>query len=960
MAYPAGAVQLTGFIGTTDVTDVFPTHLDFLGFGGYRSVVDITERDAITHERRVFGMLVGTQDQNPPVVYILANSVMGGVDNNIDNNANWIVFSAGGGGGGGSGTIFIDQTPDDGTYGLLIGDVDGINDAFTVSQGEYSSGILAVFLNGVLQLQGATDDWFEVDPATGTFSFVTPPPVDSIITALYTVPTTPTPTLTLETNGVLNGDQTLLNLIAGDGMMITDDGSGGVTFDVIGGSTIYVDQTPDDGTYGLLAGLVDGSNDLYTVSQGLYLTGKLSVYLNGVFQLQGPLDDWQETDPSTGTFTFNIPPAVDSIISVQYITTAGGGGGGSVTSVGLALPSIFDVTVSPITTTGDLTAVFTDPGADSLIGWDDTDGDAVYFTIGGGLSYDHSTHTISASGTPLSLEVDGTPNTDQSLLNLIAGTGITLTDDGFGGVTIDNTASITTGDLTDVGTDGIVITGGTGAVVGSGTSIAQHVADSTHNGYLSSTDWSTFNSKQSSLSFGNLTDAGTDGITITGGTGSVIGSGTSISQHVADSTHNGYLSSTDWSTFNSKGAGSVTSVDMSVPTGLSISGNPITSSGTLALTLTAGYVIPTTTEETNWNTAYTNRITSLTVTGSSGSATLILNTLNIPTYTLAGLGGITLTDLSATTPIFYDNTTGVFTIQVANTSQSGYLTSTDWNTFNGKQASGNYITALTGDGTASGPGSVALTLATVNSNVGTFGSATQVGQFTVNAKGLVTAASNVTITPAASSITGGAALTKTDDTNVTLTLGGTPTTALLAAASLTLGWTGLLSVARGGTGIGSTTAYGVLLGGTTSTGAFQNAGTGTTGQLLKSNGASAVPTWQTPTTEFITFTIDGQGGTITASNTLYGKQYRVPVDCTVGDCLINVGLGVTGSFVFDIKRNGTSIVGGGNKPTVTTNTSSTTTPSGWTSTALVAGDLIEVVGVSNTACTAITLTIKTS
>ena len=42
---------------------------------------------------------------------------------------------------------------------------------------------------------------------------------------------------------------------------------------------------------------------------------------------------------------------------------------------------------------------------------------------------------------------------------------------------------------------------------------------------------------------GNLTDSGTDGITITGGTGAVLGSGTSISQHVADATHNGYLSS---------------------------------------------------------------------------------------------------------------------------------------------------------------------------------------------------------------------------------------------------------------------------------------------------------------------------------------------------------------------------------------------------------------------------------
>lgn len=112
--------------------------------------------------------------------------------------------------------------------------------------------------------------------------------------------------------------------------------------------------------------------------------------------------------------------------------------------------------------------------------------------------------------------------------------------------------ALTFGNLTDVGTDGIIITGGTGAVIGPGTSLAQHVADSTHNGYLSSVDWNTFNNKQSALTFGNLTDVGTDGITVTNGTGAVIGTGTSLSQHVADSTHNGYLSSTDWTTFNNK------------------------------------------------------------------------------------------------------------------------------------------------------------------------------------------------------------------------------------------------------------------------------------------------------------------------------------------------------------------------------------------------------------------------
>jgi hypothetical protein len=54
------------------------------------------------------------------------------------------------------------------------------------------------------------------------------------------------------------------------------------------------------------------------------------------------------------------------------------------------------------------------------------------------------------------------------------------------------------------------------------------------------------------------------------------------------------------------------------------------------------------------------------------------------------------------------------------------------------------------------------------------------------------------------------ALTKTDDTNVTLTLGGTPATALLQAVSLTLGWSGTLATSRGGTGlstIGSALQY---------------------------------------------------------------------------------------------------------------------------------------------------------
>lgn len=61
--------------------------------------------------------------------------------------------------------------------------------------------------------------------------------------------------------------------------------------------------------------------------------------------------------------------------------------------------------------------------------------------------------------------------------------------------------------------------------------------------------------------------------------------------------------------------------------------------------------------------------------------------------------------------------------------------------------------AYTGDITTSA-GALATTLATVNGNVGSFGSATAASVLTVNAKGLVTAASSSTVTPAVSSITG--------------------------------------------------------------------------------------------------------------------------------------------------------------------------------------------------------------
>jgi hypothetical protein len=70
----------------------------------------------------------------------------------------------------------------------------------------------------------------------------------------------------------------------------------------------------------------------------------------------------------------------------------------------------------------------------------------------------------------------------------------------------------------------------------------------------------------------------------------------------------------------------------------------------------------------------------------------------------------------------------------------------------------------------------------------------------------------------------------------------------LSAGSLTLNTD--LAVTEGGTGASSQTAYAVLAGGTTSTGAYQSvASVGTSGQVLTSNGAGALPTFQTISTK---------------------------------------------------------------------------------------------------------------
>jgi hypothetical protein len=249
------------------------------------------------------------------------------------------------------------------------------------------------------------------------------------------------------------------------------------------------------------------------------------------------------------------------------------------------------------------------------------------------------------------------------------------------------------------------------------------------------------------------------------------------------------------------------------------------------------YTTTLVTEGTNlyYTDARSRAAISLTTTGSSGAATYSAGVINVPTYTLSGLGGV-----PTGTTITINGTT--LDLSASRTYSVGTVTSVN---------------------------------ATVPTGFSVGGAVTSSGDITISyAAGysLPTTAKQ-TQWDTAYNLTLGAALTKTDDTNVTLTLGGAPATSVLRATSLTLGWTGQLSVARGGTG--ASTLTGLLVGNGTSA---VTAVAGTANQILRRNTANTAY-------EFFTSGIISSSGTtnflpIWSSSTSIGNS---PLSITGGE-----------------------------------------------------------------------------
>ena len=210
----------------------------------------------------------------------------------------------------------------------------------------------------------------------------------------------------------------------------------------------------------------------------------------------------------------------------------------------------FPVTISPnVVTYSKMQAVST---TNKLLGSSSTATPVQEITLGSGLNLTGTTLTAAGSGgTVTSASVTTANGISGSVANATTTPAITLTLGAITPTSIAATGAITGSNLSGTNTGNVTIGTANGLSL-AGQVLSLGLASTSTTGALSSTDWNTFNNKASAFTQGNLTETGSGVLTITGGTGSVIGAGTTVQVKQAATAQNGFLSSTDWNTFNNK------------------------------------------------------------------------------------------------------------------------------------------------------------------------------------------------------------------------------------------------------------------------------------------------------------------------------------------------------------------------------------------------------------------------
>jgi hypothetical protein len=169
----------------------------------------------------------------------------------------------------------------------------------------------------------------------------------------------------------------------------------------------------------------------------------------------------------------------------------------------------------------------------------------------------------------------------------------------------------------------------------------------------------------------------------------------------------------------------------------------------------------------------------------AGSNVTITGTWPNQTINSSNPGG-TVTSVTGTAPVVSSGgTTPAISMAAATTSVNGYLTSTDWNTFNNKQPAGTYVTSVSGTGTVNGITLTGTVTSTGSLTLGgTLGSIanSQLSNSSITINGsLVSLGGSVTVTATASAaLTIGTGLSGTSyngSTAVTIALANTAVTA---------------------------------------------------------------------------------------------------------------------------------------------------------------------------------------